>query len=160
MSAWRAQTADALDVISGVIHDALLDIDDVEHDAAAWTLTIPFAQDWGQAADAEEVPEAELVAVTWRYREEKVPFMRGLLRIANVRGVELDRGIGDAAMLLGLRYDGDTSRLTIDGVSGDIVATVDRLDVTCELSRDEVAMYVRRRHSRLFGWTSEAPLWD
>ena len=118
-----------------------------------------FAQEWGLVEDAE-TPEAELVAVTWRYREEKVPFMRGLLRIAEIRDVELGRDIGDAASLLGLRFDDRTSRLTIDGVSGAFVVTVDVLDVTCELSRDVVALYVRRRHGRLLGGISEVPLWD
>jgi hypothetical protein len=99
-----------------------------------------------------------LVKTTWRYREERVPFMRGTLRIAAVESVALDRGASDAAMLLGVRYDRDTRYVTVEGASGDLGARVHRLDVTAELV-NEVALFVRRRYHR-FGGESDEPLWD
>jgi hypothetical protein len=165
MSTWHAQTAGELDAICGVIHDAWFDVADVDHDRNARTLTIPFAQDWRQVAaddtlEYRDAPSPDLIAVTWRHREEKVPFMRGLLRICHVRDVEQDGAIGDAGMLLRLEHDDPTSRLTVHGVSGSVVASIDRLEVACELSRDVVALFVRRRHSRFLGTSSETPLWN
>jgi len=51
---WIAQRVADLDEISGVIHDAWFDVDEVVHDRAAGTLTVPFAQDpWQLDADEQ-----------------------------------------------------------------------------------------------------------
>src|SRR3954464_794497 len=77
-------------------------------------------------------------------REERVPFMRGTLRIAEIESCTLDPRAGDAATLTDLRYDAIARIVTVEGVSGDVVAQVHRLDVTAELVT-EVALWVRRR---------------
>ena len=161
MSAWHARTAGELDAINGVVHDAWFDFDDVEHDRDARTLTIPFAQDWFQVSDdAQDGPSPELVAVTWRYRDVRVPYPRGVLRIGNVRGVEQDGAIGDAGMLFRLEHDARAGRITVHGASGALVAEVDELDLACEVDPKVIALVVQRRYSRLFGTSSEKPLWD
>jgi hypothetical protein len=83
--------------------------------------------------------------------------MRGLLEVRNVTSFSADQTVGDAQMLLGIRYDAARGRVTIDGVSGNLAALVDALDVTAQLRPDEVALYVRRRHW-WFGWSSQTPL--
>jgi len=59
-------------------------------------------------------------------------------------------------MLTDLRYDAIARIVTVEGVSGDVVAQVHRLDVTAELVT-EVALWVRRRHG--FVGVSDKPLW-
>jgi len=153
VTTWHAETPDGLEEVSGVIHDAWFDIDGVRYDETTQVLIIPFAQEggWGPMLDDpawRDAPKPELVRTSWRYRDERVPFVRGTLRITAVESVTLDQGAGDAAMLLELLYDSATRRLTVEGVSGDLVARVHRLDVTAELV-NEVALYVRRRHGLL-----------
>ncbi len=134
----------------------------MRHDEATKVLVVPFAQEWewGPMLDDpawRDAPKPELLKTTPRSREARVPFMRGTLRIAAADSVTLDRGAGDAAMLLGLRYDSAARNVTVEGVSGDLSARVHRLDVTAELV-NEVALYVRR-HRRPFG-VSDRPLWE
>jgi hypothetical protein len=163
VTTWHAATSDALREVGGVVGDAWFDIDGVRHDEATQQLVVPFAQDWewGPMLDDpawRDAPKPEFVKATWRYREERVPFMRGTLRIAAVGSVSIDRDAGDAAMLLGVRYDDVTHTVTVEGVSGDLAARVDRLEVTVELS-NEISIWVQRRHGR-FGGVSSKPLWD
>ncbi len=162
MTTWHAETPKGLEEVAGVIHDAWFDIDGVRHDEATQALIVPFAQEWewGPMLDDpawRNAPKPELLKTAWRYQEERVPFMRGTLRIAAVESVTLDRGAGDAAMLLGLRYDSAARSVTVEGESGDLGARVHRLDVTADLA-NEIALYVRRRHGLL--WMSDQPLWD
>ncbi len=86
--------------------------------------------------------------------------MRRVLRIAAVEAADVDdgAGAGDAAMLIDARYDADTGLVTVEGISGDLKARVQRLDVTAELI-NEVALMVRRRNG-LLGLESDKPLWD
>jgi hypothetical protein len=137
VTTWHAATSDALEEVGAVIHDAWFDIDDVRHEAMQM-LVVPFAQEWewGPMLDDpawRKAAKPQFVKTTRRYREERVPFMRGSLRIAAVESVSIDRGAGDAAMLLGVRYDRAARTVTVEGVSGDLAARVDRLDVTAEL---------------------------
>ena len=120
------------------------------------TLAVPFAQE----PECQGAPRTQFVRRTWWYTEERVPFMRGVLRVGHVVAVSWDQDAGDAAMLLGVSYDDSTRRLTVRGVSGDVTAVVERLDVTAELHPDDVALYVRRRRSHLLGAESDVPLWD
>ena len=161
MSVWQAKSAGDLNEISGVIHDAWFDIDDVAYDQAAGSLCIAFAQDWKQLPEAQargDAPAAQLVRRTWRYTEEHVPFARGDLRIEHVVAVRTDEAMGDAGMLLGVSYDQSARRLIVEGVSGSLMASIKRLGVTAELHADQVAVYVRRRRG-LLGGISDVPLW-
>ncbi len=144
MTTWHADSTRALEEIGALIHDAWFDIDDVRHDQEQHALIVPFAQQW----DEDDAPTPELIKRTWRYREERVPLMRGTLRIEAVVSVEVDRDAGDAGMLVGLRYDERERKVTMEGISGDLHARVERLEVTAELVK-EVAMYVRRRQGLL-----------
>jgi hypothetical protein len=94
------------------------------------------------------------VRKTWRYTEERVPFARGVLHVRHVTSFTAEPDAGDAGMLLGVRYDATERRVTIDGVSGDLTALVEQLDIAAELHPSEIALYVLRRH----GWlgSSEA----
>jgi hypothetical protein len=150
MTRWKAESAQALGEISRVIHDAYFDADDVQYDPGAQTVCVPFAQqqDWASVEDAPEwqdAPQTEFVRKTWRYTEERVPFMRGELRATDVWSFIPDASAGDAGMLLSIDYDANAGKLTIRGVSGDLVAFVGRIDVTAELRPDQVALYVSRR---------------
>jgi hypothetical protein len=146
VTAWRAETTEALVEVAGVIHDAWFDMDGVSHDEATGTLVVSFAQEsgWSSMLDDpawRDAAEPEFVKATWRYREERVPFMRGTLRIAAVESVALDQGAGDPAMLLGIVYDRAAHSITVEGVSGDVKVRVSRLDVTAELV-NEVSLWV------------------
>jgi hypothetical protein len=163
MPTWTAESVPELDEISGVVHDAWFDVDEVVRDRAAGTVTVPFAQDPGQF-DADEQcrddPRPQLLRRTWRYTEERVPFIRGVLRVGHVVALSEDDEFGDAAMLLGTSYDEATRRVTVRAASGNVTAVVERLGVTVEIHPHEVALYVRRRRSRLSGAESDVPLWD
>jgi hypothetical protein len=161
VTTWHAESASDLADIAGLIHDAWFDVEDVAHDVETRTLVIPFAQEWDWGPMREDpawrdAPKPELTKTTWRYREERVPFVRGTLRIADVESVAIDASAGDAAMLLGIRYDTTTDCVTVEGVSGNLSAHVQRLNVSAEL-RTEIAHYVRRRHG-LLGGVSDVPL--
>ena len=162
MTRWEAASADQLREISGLIHDSYFDIDDVEHDAAAGTLSIAFAQRCDRPPlcddpDWQRAPQPEFVRKTWRYTESRVPFMRGSLVVKQLESFTLDPAAGDAGMLLSVSHDEATGMLTIDGVSGALEARVRRVDVVAELAPDEVALYVRCRRGIVFG--SMNPLW-
>ena len=162
MALWKAESVGDLPEISGVIHDAYFDADAVRYDAAARTVCIPFAQEWDSPPlDADPawqaVPQPVFVRKAWRYTEERVAFMRGVLRVADVNAFSADAGAGDAGTLLGIAYDSLSGRLTIEGVSGDLAALIGRIDVTAELHPGEVGVFVLRRRG-LFG-SSERPLW-
>lgn len=163
MTTWTARSTRELREISAVIHDAYFEFDDVSHDPVARELSVPFAQQWdwpplNSDPAWREAPRPALISKTWRYTEERVPFMRGALRVRAVQSVVLDPEAGDAAMLLGVEYDQTSRRLTIDGVSGNLAAVVERLQVTAELWPDDIALYVRRRRGPV--GESETPLWD
>jgi hypothetical protein len=133
VTTWHAEFVEDLAEVAGAVHDAWFDIDDLVHDVASQTLVIPFAQewDWGRMREDaawRDAPKPELTRATWRYREERVPFMRGALRIASVESVAIDERAGDAAMLLGIRYDVTTRAVTVEGVSGNVSAHVQDLD--------------------------------
>ena len=66
--------------------------------------------------------------------------------------------MGDAGMLVGVSYDQAARRLIVEGVSGSLRASIERLGVTAELHADQVAVYVRRRRG-LLGGIRETPLW-
>ena len=162
MTTWNAESAEALAEISGVIHDAWFDADDVQYDAAAQTLCVPFAQEWdwpplNEGPEWQKAPRPEFLRKTWRFTEERVPFMRGVLRVRHVTSFSADAGVGDAGMLLDVEHDPHAGKLTIHGVSGDLAALIVRIDVTAELRPDEVALYVSRRRGRL--GSSHTPLW-
>jgi hypothetical protein len=149
VTTWHADTPEALNEVAGVIHDAWFDIDDVRHDAGTQTLIVPFAQewDWGPMLDDPAWRDAARPQVVTRigpYRKERVPLMRGVLRIGAVESVAIDEGAGDAAMLEELRYDSAARTVTVEGISGDLRARVHRLDVTAELG-SEVSRWVHRR---------------
>jgi len=139
VSIWKAKAVRDLDDISGVLHDAWFDIDDVAYDQAAGSVCIAFAQDWEQLSEAEgqgrDAPAAQFVRRTWRYTEERVPFARGDLRIEHVVAVRTDEAMGDAGMLVGVTYDQAARRLIVNGVSGSLTAP-------CAPSSDEERRYL------------------
>ena len=162
MSRWEATSTKQLEEISGLIHDSYFDLDDVEYDAAAGTLSVAFAQsqDWSPLSldpAWHDAPQTEVLAKTRGYTEERVPFVRGLLVVTQVVSATLDSAAGEAAMLLGIGYEEAVRELTIEGVSGNLVARVKRLHVVAELQPNEIALYVRRRRGRI--GESEVPLW-
>jgi hypothetical protein len=61
-------------------------------------------------------------------------------------------------MLGDARFDAATRYVAVDGVSRELRARVERLEVTAELAT-EVGLFLRRRHARL-GGTSDQPPWD
>lgn len=163
MPTWTAERVAELEEISGIVHDAWFEVDEVVDDRVDGTLTIAFAQEpWQLDADEQsrDAPQPEFLRRTWRYEEQRVPFIRGVLRVRYVVAISADEGFGDAAMLLGTSYDEATQRLTVQGVSGNLTAVVERLGVTVEILPDEVALYIRRRRSRLTGAESDVPLWN
>jgi hypothetical protein len=85
--------------------------------------------------------------------------MRGEIRVRTVRAFRFDPGAGDAGTLLGMRYEEAEGAVRIEGVSGDLVAVVDEVDVSLELRPDDVALYVERR-TLPGGATQERPLSD
>ena len=153
MTTWHAGTAQGLAEIGGVIHDAWFDIDGVRHDEATQMLIVPFAQQgpWGPMLDDptwRDAPKPTLLKRTWRYREERVPFMRGTLRVGAVESVAIDPDAGDAGMLLGIRFDAGKQTVIVETASGQLAARIHRLDVNADLV-NEVARYVRRRYGLL-----------
>jgi hypothetical protein len=160
---WKAESPQELGEISRLVHDAYFDFDDVIYDAAAEFLTVPFLQEWewpplDQDPDWQDAPRTEVLGKTWRYTEQRVPFMRGSLHVMHVESVSLDSASGDAAMLRAICYDTTAGQLTIEGVSGDLTARVTRLQITAELRPDEIGLRVRRRVG--FVGTSDTPLWN
>lgn len=162
MTTYRADSPAGLREISGVVHDAWFDFDDVRYDSAERTLVVPFAQEWPASLrdDPEwrDAPEPEVVRTTRRFREERVPFMAGMLQIGEAEAVELDPNSGDSGAVNLVRYSGRRRTVVVDCVSGDLQARVSRIDVTAEIV-NEVALYVRRR-TGLLGACSENPIWE
>lgn len=163
MSEWSATTEAELVEISGVIHDSWFDSEMTAYDEAAKTVTVEFGQTWEwsplqSAPEWHGAPATEVVRQTWRYTEERVPFMRGVLRIHHVLSLSSEPEWGDARMLSTVTYDETSGCVDVVGVSGNLTAVVSALQVTTELMPQEVAFFVRRRRG-LFGGASEKPLW-
>jgi hypothetical protein len=154
VTVWRAHSAEALGEISGVIHDAYFDYDEVRYDPEAGVVRVPFGQAWdwpplNEDPEWRDAPRTEFVRKTWRYTQERVPFMRGVLMIRQVQTFTPDARAGEAGMLLSLDHDAGSGKLTVNAVSGDLVAVVSSVDVEADLRPDEVALWVVRRRGRI-----------
>lgn len=107
-------------------HDAYFDVDDREFDAPSRTLSLPFSQRVDQIIGVDGLPAAEHTLRTWRYEERRVPAVRCVLRVRQVRAWSARRGLID----------------------------VDRLEVEVEVT-DHVDHHYRVRSGRLAGVESE-----
>lgn len=150
VTTWAATSGEALEKISGLVGDARFDADRAVHNEESGVLSLPFAQEWEwspltEDPEWENAPRAEIVRRTWRYRDERVPFMRGMLVVRHVEVFINDPKASDAGILTGIIYDPVNRRLTLSGASGDLIAVVSALDVAAELRPDDVALTVLRR---------------
>jgi hypothetical protein len=149
----RAQDQAGLDALAE--HDAYFDVDDREFDAPGRTLSLPFSQRVDQIIDVDGLPATEQTRRTWRFEERRVPAVRCVLRIRQVRAWSARRGLNEPGMLNWIEWDEDHSRLTIHTVSGpEHQIDVDRLDVEVQVT-DRVDHHYRIRVGRLTGLESE-----
>jgi hypothetical protein len=136
------------------VHDAYFDVDEREFDVPSRTLSLPFSQRVDQIVGVDGLPVAVLTRRTWRY-ERRVPAVRCVLRIRQVRAWSAPRGLGEPGMLNWLEWDGGRSRVTIRAGPGpEHVIDVDRLEVEVEIT-DHVDHHYRVRTGRLAGVESE-----
>lgn len=98
MPSSSASTPQELRAVSGAIHDAYFDPDEVVFDESAGQLLVPFAQ---EAGPWWEPPPKQLIRRTRLFSEYRVPFMSGTLKVHHVTAVECDEGWGDMGMLTG-----------------------------------------------------------
>ena len=138
-------------------HDAYFDVDDREFDAASRTLSLPFSQRVDQIVGVEGLPAVRETRRTWRFEEHRVPAVRCVLRIRQVRAWSARRGLNEPGMLDGIDWDEARSRVTIHTVTGpEHVVDVDRLEVEVEIT-DQVDRQFRVRSGRLSGIESQQP---
>jgi hypothetical protein len=136
-------------------HDAYFDLDDREFDAPRRTLSLPFSQRVDQIIGVDGLPAAQPTRRTWRFEEHRVPAVRCVLRIRQVRAWSARRGLDEPGMLNWIEWDEEQSRVRIHAVTGpEHVIDVDRLEVEVEIT-DHVDHHYRVRVGRLAGVTSE-----
>jgi hypothetical protein len=132
-------------------HDAYFDVDDREFDAASRTLSLKFSQRVDQIVGAEGLPAAEPTRRTWRFEEHRVPAVRCVLRVRQVRTWSAPLDLDELGMLDGIEWDDERSRVTVRAVTGpEHVIEVDRLEVGVEVT-DQVEREYRVRTGRLLG---------
>ena len=151
----RATAPGELEAISGLIHDAHFDYDEVAFDEGQRTLTIPFHQEVQSWSRGRGEPPWESVRSTRWYQEYRVPFYRGRLTVHHVTAFEGVADSGAPPELVGIRYDGARGRVTIDDW-GEIHVGVERLEVTAELT-DEATLTMRRRWYPLLNLERDVP---
>ncbi len=66
-------------------HDAYFDVDEREFDARNRTLSLPFSQRVDQIIGVDGLPPARRIRRTWRFEARRVPAVRCVLRIRQVR---------------------------------------------------------------------------
>jgi hypothetical protein len=149
----RAQDQAGLDVLPD--HDAYFDVDDREFEAPSRTLSLPFSQRVDQIVGVDGLPAAEHTRRTWRFEERRVPAVRCVLRVREIRAWSAQRGLEEPGMLNWIEWDGERSRVTIHPVTGpEHVIDVDRLEVEVEIT-DHVDHHYRVRVGRLAGVESQ-----
>ena len=136
------------------VHDAYLDVDDREFDAASRTLSLPFSQRVDQIVGVQGLPAAERTRRSWRFEERRVPAVRCVLRIRHIRAWSAPLRLDEPGMLNWIEWDAGRTPLTIHAVTGpEHVIDVDRLEVEVEIT-DHVDRELRVR-SGLLGIESE-----
>jgi hypothetical protein len=135
------------------VYDAYFDVDDREFDAPSRTLSLPFSQRVDQIVGVDGLPAAEHTRRTRRYEERRVPAVRCMLRVRQVRAWSARRGVDGPGMLDWIEWDVERSRVTIRARPEHVV-DVDRLEVEVEVT-DHVDHHYRVRSGRLVGGESE-----
>ena len=136
-------------------HDAYFDVDDREFDAASRTLSLQFSQRVDQIVGVEGLPAARETRRTWRFEEQRVPLVRCVLRIRQVRAWSAPLDLDEPGMLNWIEWDEGRSRVTVHTVTGpEHVIDIDRLEVEVEIT-DQVEREHRVRTGRLLGVETE-----
>jgi hypothetical protein len=142
---FAARSPEELQEIAGVTHDARFNgREAVVFDEGAAQLTISFEQEGGAWCGG---PEPELVRETWRYREYRVPLLRGRLIIRRVLAVRNLDEWGDMEMLVGIDYNRRHGEVRVYA-DGALRVQVSAVDVVATIT-DEVAGALRRRNRKL-----------
>jgi hypothetical protein len=137
------------------VDDAYFDVDDREFDAPSRTLSLQFLQLVDQIVGVEGLPAAQQTRRTWRFEERRVPAVRCVLRIRNVRAWSAPLDLDEPGMLNWIEWEEQRSRVTVHTVTGpEHVIDVDRLEVEVEVT-DHVEREYRVRTGRLLGVVSE-----
>jgi hypothetical protein len=136
--------------VDRVIHDGVMDADQVVFDAATGTVTIPFAQEPDNFEDLPGPPleRPVLRRTTWRYREYRVPLYRAVLLLRRVRSFDMGT-TGEAwGYLTQLKWEPWLSRIRIPlGARDDAVAVVESFDLEVRLTAGRAGS-IRRRIGR------------
>jgi hypothetical protein len=149
----RAHDAAGLDVLP--VDDAAFDVEGREFDASGRTLSLPFAVRVDQIVDVEGLPPVLHTRRTWRFEERRVPAVRCVLRIRQVRAWSAPLAEDEPGMLNWIEWDGARSRVTVRTVTGpEHVVDVDRLEVEVEIT-DQVEREYRVRVGRMAGVESQ-----
>jgi hypothetical protein len=151
-----ATTPNELKDLSGCVHDAYFEHEQVVFDEATRTVTVPFAQEggqWVELADSQ-LPEPELLREKkwWRSAVYRVPLLRCEVVVHKARSVDVgpEDAPLDPGMLDHIEYDSGSGSIMFRTVTGpQITARVHSLRVDIAVT-DAVALHVRRRHG-LFG---------
>jgi hypothetical protein len=136
-------------------HDAYFDVDDREFDAASRTRSLPFSQREDQIVGVEGLPAARRTRRTWRFEEHRVPAVRCVLRVRQVRAWSAPLDLDEPGMLNWIEWDEERSRVRILTVTGpEHVIDVDRLEIEVEIT-DQVDRQLSVRTGHLFGVETE-----
>ncbi len=150
----RARTGDRLALIAADVHDAHFDPDAIVWDRGARRLTVPIAQEALQLSQAfGELPGPRLVSRRLLSDVFRVPMIDGTLVVEHVVDVERVEGWGELGMLYDVTYDAGRGVVELESV-GRLIARVERLDVTLEIS-GEIAFHLRRRRGAVLGWEAD-----
>jgi hypothetical protein len=108
-----------------------------------------------QIIGVDGLPAAEQTRRTRRFEERRVPAVRCVLRIRQVRAWSAPLDLDEPGMLNWIEWDEARSRVTIHPVTGpEHVIDVDGLEVEVEVT-DHVERAYRVRTGRLLGVVSE-----
>jgi len=140
-----ATTAEELDEITGQIHDAFFDLDDVRFDRDVGQLVIPFRR-WSY--DETRRVKQGRIGSTW-----EAPWYRWFLRVERVEALELkdDAQIGSADFGH-VSYDQQTRTVTIHcNIPVTLSVQVTGLEVTVEETGERLGL---ARYREVFGGES------
>ena len=147
----KATGFEALEEISGWIHDAELIVDECRFEESCGRVILAFEQE--PLDPALDLPPPEFVSQSWWATEYRMPYLRCCLRVngvtAYVKGWE---DLELSGLLLGVGWKADESTLVVHSDCPIRVPT-SRLDVELEIT-DEIVSVRKRRVGRLISFDS------
>ena len=151
---WRltAEDVQGLREVSGAIHDAHFDPDDLRFVSSDATLVVPLLQEGWPSGPT---PSRELVSESWRVREYRVALFHGELRVRHVLSMPQRGDWGEQGMLDALAVDSAKREVRLEA-GGFLHVPVSRLEIEVEIS-DSVSGYVRRRVGKFTGIATDTP---